>query len=258
MKPTYGVLHRVKISVQRVGYGALLCMICAASPPVVCQAQNQGQILTISKVDRNDVIDDVSQKVLEDAYRKLGITLVFKELPATRALAESSEGLVDGEFQRRGGLGATYPDLIQVKVPINWLDICVFTQSVHFTPHGWDSLRPYRIGFHRGIVAIEEGTKGMNIDPADTNELVMRKLLAGRTDIAVMTSIDGQDLLKQMNEKSIQILMPPLAHVQLYHYLNKKNADIAVKLEKVLRSMEADGTIASIRRRIFADAGVHD
>jgi len=227
-------------------YGQVWASICSA------------QVLTISKVDHNDVTDDIAREVLTVAYQRIGITFVVKEMPAARALAESSSGLVDGEFQRRGGLSETYPDLLQVKVPINWLDFCVFSRDVNFKPNGWKSLQPYRIGYHHGIVVIEDGTKGMNVDPADTNELVMRKLIAGRTDIAVMNSIDGQLLLRQINDKSIIMLQPPVAHLQLYHYLHRKNADIAKKLEKTLQAMQADGTILSIRKRILTAANLHD
>jgi ABC-type amino acid transport substrate-binding protein len=86
----------------------------------------------------------------------------------------------------------------------------------------------------------------------------MRKLLAGRTDIVVMNSIDGQLLLRDMNDKSIQMLQPPVAHLQLYHYLHRKNADIAKKLEKTLQIMQVDGTIMAIRRRVLAAAEIRD
>lgn len=254
MDPKPSSRNRYGVTVRRIWCLAVVCIIFGVALPLHGYAQ---QVLTIAKVDHNDVTDDVAREVLTSAYRKLGITLVLKELPAARALAESSEGAVDGEFQRRDGLSSMYPNLVQVMVPINWLDICVFTRDVNFKPHGWESLRPYRIGYHHGILAIEEGTKGMNVDPADTNELVLRKLLAGRTDIAVMTSIDGQLLIHDMNEKSIHMLSPPIVHLQLYHYLNKKNAGVAVRLEKVLRAMAADGSIAAIRQRVLVNAGVY-
>jgi polar amino acid transport system substrate-binding protein len=253
MKPRPG-LFGYGFAARRIWYFVFACVLCGQLWPFVCSAQ----VLTISKVDHNDVTDDVVREILTTAYQRIGVTLVFKELPAARALAESSGGIVDGEFQRRGGLSATYPDLLQINIPVNWLDFCVFTRDANFKPNGWKSLQPYHIGYHRGIVVIEEGTKGMNVDPADTNELVMRKLFAGRTDIAVMNSIDGQLLLRNMSDKSIHMLMPPVEHLQLYHYLNRKNADIAKKLEKALLAMQADGSIVAIRKRILATAGIHE
>ncbi|HEY8025037.1 MAG TPA: transporter substrate-binding domain-containing protein [Burkholderiaceae bacterium] len=216
------------------------------------------RVLTISKVERSGVVDDIARAVLTQAYRRLGITLEFKELPATRALVESSSGVTDGEMQRRPGLSTQYPELLQIDVPINWLDFCVFTRTAQFTPNGWESLRPYKIGFHRGILAIEEGTKGMDTDPADSNEQLLLKLQAGRTDIVVMDEADGVELVRKMKDASIRKLSPPVAHLKLYHYLNKKNASIARQLEQVLRNMERDGTIAAIHSRLAASARLPD
>ncbi len=244
MKPRPGWFG-VGLAARWIWYVVFACVLCGQ----IWSSQCNAQVLTISKVDHNDVTDDIAREIL---------SIAVKEMPAARALAESSSGLVDGEFQRRGGLSETYPDLLQIKVPINWLDFCVFTRTVKFKPNGWKSLQPYRIGYHHGIVVIEEGTKGMNVDAADTNEIAMRKLLAGRTDIVVMNSIDGQLLLRDMNDKSIEMLQPPVAHLQLYHYLHRKNADIAAKLEKTLQAMQADGTILAIRKRILAAAEIHE
>ena len=245
---------RVEFAARHVWWLVAACVFHGLLWASACEAQT----LTIAKLDHNDVTDDIAREVLTMAYGKLGITLLYKEMPAARALAESASGLVDGEFQRHDGLSATYPDLLQINVPINWLDMCVFTRNADFKPNGWDSLRPYRIGYHRGIVVVEEGTRGMNADPADTNELVMRKLLAGRTDIAVMNSIDGQLQLRALGDKSLHMLTPQVSHIQLYHYLNRKNAAIAKKLEPVLQEMQANGSIAAIRKRVLTAAGIHD
>src|ERR1700741_4116422 len=42
----------------------------------------------------------VGSAILEGVYRRLDIALEFVDLPAKRALVESSEGRVDGEVQR--------------------------------------------------------------------------------------------------------------------------------------------------------------
>lgn len=233
-------------------------MVAAAAFQLSLPADAAGRVLTISKVERDDVVDDIARTILTQAYKRLDIMLEFKELPATRALVESSSGVTDGEMQRRPGLSAQYPELLQIDVPINWLDFCVFTRTAQFTPNGWESLRPYKIGFHRGILAIEEGTKGMDIDPADSNEQLLLKLQAGRTDIVVMNEADGVELVRKMKDASIRKLSPPVAHLKLYHYLNRKNASIAHQLEQVLRNMERDGTIAAIHSRLAASARLPD
>ena len=217
------------------------------------QSARAGQTVTISKIEGTGAVDAVAIAVLTEAYKRLNVRMEVKELPSVRALAESSGGATDGELQRKEGLTAQYPNLIQLTVPINWIDLSVFTKTADFTPHGWESLRPYKIGFHRGILVIEEATRGMNVDTADSNASLLLKLAAGRTDIVVMNESDGIELTSEMAGAGIHRLSPPVAHLNLYHYLNKKNATLARKLEAVLRTMEQSGDIVRIHQQAVAN-----
>jgi polar amino acid transport system substrate-binding protein len=214
------------------------------------------EALTITMLDQGQVLELVTRAVLTDAYGRLDMSPRFKEVPAARALAESGSGLVDGELHRIAGLSTKYPKLLQVNVPVNWFDAVVVSRSARFAPSGWDSLRPYTIGYHRGIQAFERGTVGMKVDPAPTNELMLRKLQNGRTDIALMSDVEARELLAKMQAGGLQILAPPIARIQLYHYVNKKHARLVPQLEAVLKRMAADGTIAAIRERTLINAGL--
>lgn len=236
---------------RRVLHTAAGSLLCAWNGVFVGTVHASETVLTFSKIDGTGRVDEIAIATLTEAYKRLGISIRFKEFPTMRALAASSSGLTDGEMQRRGGLSEQYPQLIQIDVPINVVNFCVFTRTAEFVPDGWDSLRPYRIGFHRGILAIEEGTRGMNIDPADSNEQLLLKLMAGRTDIVVMTETDGQELLSATSDTKIHKLSPPIASIKLYHYLNRSHKAIAVKIQAVLKSMADSGVLASIRERVM-------
>jgi polar amino acid transport system substrate-binding protein len=220
--------------------------------PAPCRAAE----LTISMLDQRQVLEQATRTVLTEAYGKLGITLKFNEVPAARALAESASGQADGELHRMGGLSSRYPQLLQVSVPVNWFDAIVVTRSAQFVPRGWDSLRPYTIGYHRGIQAFERRIKGMRTDAAPTNELMLIKLQNGRTDIALMSNVEARELLGKMTDSGLRILEPPIERIQLYHYVHLKNARLVPRLELVLRQMLADGSIAAIRDRALVKAGV--
>ncbi len=211
--------------------------------------------MTIAAVDRGMLVEQIGRAILTEAYGRLHVPVIFRERPAARALAESAEGLTDGELQRVGGLSSSYPDLVQVKVPVNYFDIVVLTRTAQFVPAGWNSLRPYTIGFHRGIVVFEQGTRGMKIDMAASNELVLRKLIGGRTDIALMPDIEARQLLATMPGHGIVTLQPSLERVQLFHYLHKQHVALVPRLEQVLAAMQADGSIVAIRTRLLAAAG---
>ena len=210
------------------------------------------QRLTIAVVDRSLQLEAVSRALLTEAYKRIDIDVSFKEVPAVRALYEANEGLVDGDLQRIDGLSARFARLAQVRVPINEFDAVVITRDLRFAPDGWSSLAPYTIGYHRGIVIFEKRTAGMHVDPAPSNELVLKKLQTGRTDIAVMPEADGRDLLATMSGHSLEILSPPVERVPLYHYVNQRHAALVPRLEAALKAMQADGSFAAIRARVLA------
>lgn len=237
-------------------YGARFVRSACAVLAFLVPLHSQAKDMTIAMIDQGQVTEQVTRAVLTEAYAKLDMPVRFKEMPAARALSESSSGITDGELHRIAGLSARFPTLVQINAPVNWIDAVVVTRTVRFTPQGWESLRPYRIGYHYGIQAFERATRGMKIDPAPTNELVLRKLQKGRTDIALMASSEARELLARLGDSSLQILAPPIARIELYHYVHKKHAHLAPQLETVLRAMSADGTIEAIRERTLAKAGL--
>lgn len=232
---------------MRTVFSVMLCALLAALAPLPARAQE----MTIAMIDQGQFMEQVTRAVLTEAYAKIDVPVRFKEVPAARALAESSSGVTDGELHRIAGLSARFPKLIQVNVPVNWFDTVVVTRKVRFTPNGWKSLRPYRIGYHYGIQAFERGTHGMKVDPAPTNELVLRKLQRGRTDIALMTDVEARELIARLGDAQLQVLSPPIARIALYHYVHKKHAQMVPRLEAALRTMDADGSIEAIRTRLL-------
>ena len=69
-----------------------------------------------------------------------------------------------------------------------YIEILVFTKNTQIKVDGWESLRPYRLGFVMGLKKIEEQTQGMQVYMADTNETIFKLLQRGRFDIARITS----------------------------------------------------------------------
>ncbi|MCP4107581.1 MAG: hypothetical protein GY749_18900 [Desulfobacteraceae bacterium] len=118
--------------------------------------------LVFSKPD--DPVADISEKILKEAYQKIGIRISVTAFPAERALRTSNSGLSDGEVNRIKGINEQYLSLVMVPVEINILEGVVFTIDVSFPVTGWESLRPYNIGIRIGIKFAEKGTVGMDVD----------------------------------------------------------------------------------------------
>ena len=105
----------------------------------------------------------VGSAILEVVYRRLDIALEFVDMPAKRALVESSQGHVDGEVQRVLDVGREYPSLLVVQPSINYIEPAVFVKRIDFRVAGWSSIAPHSIGIVRGVgssVRRSAGRKG--------------------------------------------------------------------------------------------------
>ncbi len=183
-----------------------------------------------------------SQKILTEAYQRLGIEVVFKELPGQRAIQGANEGKFDGEVFRIGGLNKKFPNLIMIAEPYLLAQDSVFSKKVDFKVDGFESLRPYRIGIRRGIKAAEQGTMGMEIQKTNTYKQLFKLLDKERVDVIFVNTLLGLQIMEELNLQDIKVLQPPIFQANLYHYLHKKHEALVPKVEKVLQEMKADGT----------------
>ena len=215
------------------------------------EAQETMVISTFPDDDAPLVI--IAERVIRDAYTRLGIEVEIQYLPGERAIHSANYGKTDGELFRVAEINQTYSNLLMVPVPISYVEIVVFTKNVNFPVEGWESLRPYRIGFQQGMKLIEAKTKGMKVSTTNSSELTFKLLKLNRFDIAVEPRKSGLYFVKNLHLSDITILEPPLERIPTYHYLNKKHQDLLPKLENILRQMEQEGTIQKINDEVIAE-----
>ena len=215
-----------------------------------CAAQEQ---IVLSRMKGEPTIHTLmGERVLREAYARIGVELDFEVLPALRALAYANTGQTDGEFLRLSGLETSYPNLIMLPIPIAEEDVMVYTKDVEFTVEGWPSLSPYTIGYLRGFKLAELKTQGMTVEMVNSVQQAFRKLATGRTDVVVDLR-SGQCVLHALDLPAIKLLEPPLERVILYHYLHKRHTALAAKLEEVLREMDREGELTTIQETALQD-----
>lgn len=211
-------------------------------------AQEKMIISTFSPPDQMII---TVEKVVQEAYKRLGIEIEMHYLPGARAIDHANEGETDGELYRMAGINKTYPNLLMVPIPVFQVDIVVFTKNTHFSVTGWDSVSPYKIGFVRGIKFIEEQTNGMNVEPVTRDEQALRMLDAGRVDLVIEDRLVGLLTITDLNLAGISILEPPLASFPLYHYINKKHQSLLPKLKEVFQQMEQENFIQRMQDELI-------
>ncbi|WDE02693.1 hypothetical protein [Thalassomonas actiniarum] len=81
-------------------------------------------------LSQNTPDQKVAAQVPKVIYQRLGIAVVFVELPGKRALVESSSGNLDAEAQRIYRIGELYPDLLRVPTSYMTWGVSAFSKSI--------------------------------------------------------------------------------------------------------------------------------
>ncbi len=201
------------------------------------------QTLVITSVNHSQ-ISKVTQPILIEAYKRLGIDVSFEDYPAKRSLHLANEGkYFDGELHRIKGLERRYPNLVYIPVVIFRLEATVISKKVRFEVDGWESVRPFIIGIRRGVIFALNGTRDMNRTILNSNERLFSMLNGNRFDIIIVSRINASKFLPEEKNKKLMVLEPPVEVYEMYHYLHKKNTHLVPKLTKVLQDMEKEGLI---------------
>ena len=219
-------------------------------------AEERNRPLHISTLTRHDPATLIATNIVTEAYRRLNIAVQIDELPGERSLQSADYGTTDGELYRKAGMEVNYPNLIMIPVPLMNYEIVVFTRGARFVVNGWESLRPYTIGFVKSIKVAEDNTRGMKVEVAATLRSAFLKMSLGRSDVVVANRLSGLAMLKELGAGDIKLLEPAITVFPVYHYLNKKHADLVPGISDILSKMQKDKTIERIQKTVIDDSGL--
>lgn len=209
--------------------------------------------LQVSTLLEEDPATSIAERVVTEAYRRLGLSVQVRHLPGERSLRSANNGDTDGELYRKLGMERDYPNLVIVPVPLLIYEIVIFTQGTHFVVNGWDSLRPYTIGYVKSIKIVEQNTQGMRVEVAGTLRQAFLKMTMGRSDLVVANRTSGLAALKELNLTDFKVLSPPLATFPVFHYLHKKHAALVPRLTAALQQMQKDKTIDTLQKAVMVE-----
>ncbi len=209
--------------------------------------------ITLSQHPKGIVVES-ADRILTEAYRRVGVPLKISHLPSKRALINANEGITDGEIMRIKEINKYYPNLLLIPVAFIWVDQVVLSKNISFKVDGCESLRPYKIGIRTGVVSLEECTKGMRVAKVTRIEQLIQMLDVGRIDILVTGSklfLLGE--IKKCGFSGMKVLTPNLKRLPLYHFLHKKHRDFVPIITKVLKDMEKEGYFIKERKLTIAN-----
>ena len=196
--------------------------------------------------------DGILDRVLKEAFARVGLTATLQMLPAERCLIDSNAGVSDGEVGRVIGMERLYPNLVMVDEPIiESRAFVAFTTGARFETQDWDSLAPYHVGMVKGWKIFENNVdQARSIIKVDSTRALFRLLKNDRVDVALNARLDGLYTAKQVGISKVQVMEPPFATLKLYLYLHKQHIDLIPRVETALADMKTDGAFY----RIYAAA----
>lgn len=243
-----GFLAALPTRAVRMVYVAVAACLVMGLGGFACAADRA--VFLVTPVDTIDTV--ISEVILREAYGKIGLEVKIQKYPGERALRLANHGSVDGEVQRIDGLNRKYENLIQVYPPINFIEGAVFATRATVDVAGWESLRPHRIGITRGIKFAEQNTMGMDVYSAGNYQELFQMLVRDRVDVIVSPSMNGRYQMNLLGISGVQLLEPPLARFDLFHYIHKDRMDLVEKISPVLAEMEKNGRLSAIRKHVVA------
>jgi polar amino acid transport system substrate-binding protein len=228
---------------------AVLFLTALLGLPAAIQAAEPPREIVIGTFPiADDPMFVICRKVLEEAYRRIGIKMNLATMPGERSLILANSGKTDGDLCRTKGALSGYANLLMVGPPLTRAEVVAFSKTA-LPINNWEDLSRYEIGYERGVKVVEQNTLGMNVDIASNAESGYKKLLIGRTDVYVDTRISGLYMLRRLGYPRPHV-SPPLETFTMHHFVNVKNAALIGKLSEALEQMQKEGAIARIERSV--------
>jgi polar amino acid transport system substrate-binding protein len=210
--------------------------------------------LTLVYPEEKNAFHEAAAAIIREAYDKLGVQVAYKTYPAERALRISNQGRADGELVRIEGVDIKYTNLIRIPVSHVQAKQMAFGKRGNIKINGWESLKPYKIVFHRGYKVAEQNTIGMNRFIVGSDRSAFLMVEKGRMDVAVANLFTGQKLIEELKLKKTIMLSPPVQVDPLFHYLHRKHESLVPNVTARLRTMKKSGRFEEIKK----NSGLND
>lgn len=227
-----------------------LLLLCLIIVPSQLFADNK---IVFSAIEKSSYAT-ISERVLQEAYNRLGIKLVVNSLPAQRAISDANSGISDGELYRIKNIHLKYKNLLMVPIPVGIMEGVAITKNAALDISGWDDLASHRVCIRNGVKFAEAGTRNIKAHAVNSNDQLFRMLGENRCEVIIIAHLTSIPLgLNFTKREGTKIYHSVLQIYPLYHYLHKKNAKLLPSLSKVLKEMENEGVISKIRSDYIAE-----
>jgi polar amino acid transport system substrate-binding protein len=233
----------------RIGTCLLLTLLCCPAFGQTLRI-NCAQIYPRSTPEQTGFQDEI----VKEAFGRIGITVGIVHLPSERALQNVNMGVDDGNFARVAGLEAKYPNLVMVPEKITDFYFTVFTKDPALVASSFADLKTKNVTIVIGWKILEDNLAGTKkLTKLKNGQNLFDFLANDRCDAVVFDRLEGLEIIREEGLAGIRAVVPPLATLPMYLYLNKRHADLVAPLASALTAMRLDETTERLTRDALAD-----
>ena len=223
-------------------FAAAICVLMLAFSALAAEPLRFGTFTNINSPGL-----EACERVLREAYSRLGYSISIEHLPAQRSLYWAETGRLDGDLCR----AQPYASLIKVPTPIlHWQLTAFSTRQLDI--NAWSDLKPFRVGYERGMTIIAEHSE-LNLLPANSIESAILQASMGRVDVLLNDDFTTRYNLRRMGVENLIANPTPLAPGPAFHLLNSKQQKLDEQLNAVLLEMTANDRIRQIKDEVIED-----
>lgn len=219
----------------------LLCLLLVlSSVATVCAAASEKTyVLSYSSGSKfHSLVRDRTKAV----YERAGLNVKCIPLPHNRSLLSADDGRVDGDVGRVPSVEEKYPNIVRVNAKLMELSGAVYTINPAITSYDESLLEKYRVGYVLGVRWQQKKMEGLQAVTVADYEALFEMLLQGRVDLVLASVVSADEILDRLGEraKRVRKLQPFVFNAPIYHYVNKKNADIIPLLEQAANELNQE------------------
>lgn len=226
----------------------------AAHAPVHASADPRPVLVLTGAIEIYHTYGPWLALIYTEALGRLGYRLDYRPYPAKRSSLVSDSGEADGEINRVAEYSQLHPELVKVPVPHFSIRFSAYAARPLALANGWQALKPtdYRVEYRSGV-ALPSAQLPLVVPPdrltvANSTLLGMRKLQVGRCDIYVDVDSVADAVLASEEFRHTTIRKVALMDsADVHAHLNRRHADLAVKLGQMLADMKKEGLIEKYR-----------
>ncbi len=206
-------------------------------------ARAQEQPVRIGRDDAPSPVSDIEERVLREAFKRIGVPVQFEGLPLLRLIEMANDGKIDGDSGRIAEIAKRFPNLVLVPTPICRVDVAVYGRAEDFAKRTRSEIARMNIGIARGVFVLAKYSQGMKVVEAQNTEAITNMLVARRIDAAMTVYFDTEVELRGKQNHGM-VRWPWLWGSEPLHcLLNRRHFALVPKLDEALAAMAREGLI---------------